>query len=63
MASERQYWINTISLDHVTLGVEGEFTQANHGSPYNLKRMQKGDGIVFYSPKETMDERRIQATN
>ncbi len=46
-----KYWINTVSKDHVMRGVEGGFTQANHGSPYNLKRMSKGDYIVFYSPK------------
>jgi predicted RNA-binding protein len=55
MSNRRHYWLNTISLDHVKLGVESGFTQANHGSPYNLKRMQKGDGIVFYSPKQAMD--------
>lgn len=32
-------------------GVEGDFTQANHGSQRNLKRLQKGDYIVFYSSK------------
>jgi hypothetical protein len=46
-----KFWINTIARDHVMKGVEGRFTQANHGSPRNLKRMQKGDLIVFYSGK------------
>jgi predicted RNA-binding protein len=55
MSNQRHFWLNTISLNHVKLGVEGGFTQANHGSPYNLKRMQKGDGIVFYSPREKMN--------
>ncbi len=32
-------------------GVNGGFTQANHGKPTLLKRLQKGDWIVFYSPK------------
>ena len=45
------YWINTVSRDHVMVGVSGGFTQANHGSPHNLKRMKRGDGLVFYSPK------------
>jgi predicted RNA-binding protein len=45
------YWINTISKDHVKLGVEGGFTQANHGKDTMLKRLKKGDWIVFYSPK------------
>jgi len=47
----KNYWINTISADHVLKGVEGGFTQANHGSPRNLTKLQKGDFIIFYSPK------------
>ena len=46
-----KYWINTVSKDHLQRGLEGGFTQANHGSPYNLKRMSRGDLIIFYSPK------------
>jgi hypothetical protein len=49
--STRNYWINTIAREHVMRGVAGGFTQANHGSPRNLKRLQKGDVIVFYSGK------------
>lgn len=45
------YWINTISRDHVMLGVEGGFTQAGHGKDTMLKRLKAGDWIVFYSPK------------
>lgn len=45
------FWINTVSLDHVMVGVEGNFTQANHGSPRNLQRMERGDWLAFYSPK------------
>ena len=44
-------WINTVSRDHVQRGVRGRFTQANHGKPHMLKKMAKGDWIVFYSPK------------
>jgi hypothetical protein len=46
-----KYWINTIAREHVMRGVEGGFTQANHGSPRNLKRIGKGDVMVFYSGK------------
>ncbi len=45
------YWINTISLDHVQRGVAGGFTQAGHGKAAGLKRLKKGDWIIFYSPK------------
>ncbi len=47
------YWINTISRDHVLLGIKGGFTQANHGRPHALRRLQNGDLIAFYSPRTT----------
>lgn len=48
-------WINTVSRDHVLQGVRGRFTQANHGKPNMLRRMAKGDFVVFYSPKTALD--------
>lgn len=44
-------WINTVSRDHVERGVRGRFTQANHGKPHMLRKMARGDWIVFYSPR------------
>lgn len=44
-------WINTVSLDHVLLGVEGGFTQAGHGKSTGLRRLARGDRIAFYSPR------------
>lgn len=44
-------WINTVSRDHVERGVEGRFTQANHGKPHMLRKMERGDWIIFYSPR------------
>ncbi|MFB9313656.1 EVE domain-containing protein [Nocardioides plantarum] len=49
-----RYWVNTISLDHVLLGVEGGFTQADHGADTRLRRLRHGDGIAFYSPRTAM---------
>jgi hypothetical protein len=49
-------WINTVSRDHVQQGVRGRFTQANHGKPHMLRRMAKGDWVVFYSPKTAIDD-------
>ncbi len=46
-----RYWINTVSLDHVLLGVEGGFTQADHGRDTRLRRLSRGDGLAFYSPR------------
>lgn len=44
-------WINTVSRDHVERGVRGRFTQANHGKPHMLRKMSRGDWIIFYSPR------------
>lgn len=46
-----RYWINVVSRDHVMRGVHGGFTQANHGKQWALRKMSRGDWIVFYSPK------------
>lgn len=46
-----KYWINVVSRDHVQCGVAGGFTQANHGKPWALRKMRRGDWLVFYSPK------------
>ena len=50
------YWINTISRDHVQAGVEGGFTQADHGKSTKLSRLKKGDYLVFYSPKTQLKD-------
>jgi EVE domain len=49
-------WVNTISRDHVQLGVAGGFTQAGHGKASGLKRLSAGDLLVFYSPKTSLNE-------
>ncbi len=46
--------MNTVSLEHVQLGVEGGFTQADHGRSTRLKRLRRGDWLVFYSPRTAM---------
>ena len=56
------YWINTVSRDHVHLGMEGGFTQANHGRPTMLRRLRRDDLIAFYSPRTSYpDGDRLQA--
>ncbi|MGE5377527.1 MAG: EVE domain-containing protein [Bacteroidota bacterium] len=52
----KKYWIIVASRDHVQRGVEGSFMQANHGKASALKRMQAGDGILYYSSKEIYGE-------
>ena len=44
-------WINTISRDHVLIGVNGRFTQATHGRSTALRRLAPGDLVAFYSPR------------
>jgi hypothetical protein len=46
-----RYWINTVSRDHVGIGVADGFTQANHGRDTGLRRLARGDLVVFYSPR------------
>ncbi|MEI7769322.1 MAG: EVE domain-containing protein [Chloroflexales bacterium] len=46
-----RFWINTVSRNHVQLGVAGGFTQADHGRPTRLRQLQRGDWLVFYSPR------------
>jgi EVE domain len=45
------YWINTVSRDHVLVGMGGGFTQSNHGRATALRRLKQGDLIAFYSPR------------
>jgi hypothetical protein len=51
-----KYWINTITKEHVLGGIEGGFTQANHGSDRVLKKLQNGDAMLFYSGKNSFDD-------
>ncbi|NGP89499.1 EVE domain-containing protein [Fodinibius halophilus] len=47
------YWIIVASKDHVIAGQQGGFCQACHGKKWPLKKMSSGDGVLFYSSKET----------
>jgi len=48
---ERQFWIGVVSREHVLRGVAGGFAQLGHGKSAPLKRMQAGDGFIYYSPR------------
>ena len=50
-----RYWIGVVSRSHVSRGVLGGFAQLCHGKAAPLKRMKKGDWLVYYSPKEDME--------
>jgi hypothetical protein len=49
--SERNFWIGVASRSHVELGVRGGFAQLNHGKKAPLRRLEAGDGLVYYSPR------------
>lgn len=54
MERETKYWIIAASKDHVKNGIAAGIAQACHGKSSPLKRMRKGDFIIFYSGKQTM---------
>ena len=49
-----RYWVGVASRDHVRSAVEGGFCQLNHGKEAPLKRIARGDRILYYSPREAM---------
>ena len=49
-----KYWLGVVSKDHVLKGVDGQFAQVCHGKEGPLKRLKKGDWLVYYSPKQSM---------
>ena len=52
-----KYWIGVASREHVIRGVEGGFVMLNHGKKAPLDRMNGGDVIFFYSPKEKLTDK------
>lgn len=51
-----KYWVSVASKDHVTSGINEGIAQTCHGKPAPLKRMQKGDFLIYYSGKQTMEK-------
>lgn len=49
-----RYWIIVASKDHAKSGMAAGIAQACHGKYSPLKRMKKGDMVIFYSGKETI---------
>lgn len=49
-----KYWVIVASKDHVKAGITAGIAQACHGKVAPLKRMRKGDFVLFYSGKQTM---------
>ena len=49
------FWIGVAGRDHVLLGVQGGFCQLGHGKAAPLQRLEPGDRIIYYSPRERID--------
>lgn len=49
-----RYWIAAVSREHAERGVQGGFIQVCHGKQTPLKRMKKGDFLLVYSSKVSM---------
>lgn len=47
-------WLGVVSRAHVRRGVAGQFAQLCHGKAAPLRRMQRGDWLVYYSPSVEM---------
>src|SRR6185369_15456590 len=46
-------WVGVASREHVQIGLEGGFAQFCHGKVGPARRPRRGDGVVYYSAKET----------
>ncbi len=51
-----KYWIIVASKDHVKNGIAQGIAQSCHGKASPLKRMHKGDFIIYYSGKQVMGQ-------
>jgi predicted RNA-binding protein len=50
-----KYWIAAVSKEHTMRGIAGSFMQVCHGKQAPLKRMKKGDYLLVYSSKISME--------
>ncbi|MBS0289033.1 MAG: EVE domain-containing protein [Proteobacteria bacterium] len=53
----QQFWIGTVSKEHVLRGKAEGFAQVCHGKEAPLKRMQVNDLLLYYSPTEKFGEK------
>lgn len=56
------HWIAVAAAEHVARGRDGGFMQVCHGKAAPLRRIQPGDGVVYYSPTQSFGGKdRLQA--
>ena len=56
MNREIKYWVIVASKDHVKRGIAEGIAQTCHGKSGPLKRMKKGDFVIYYSGKLTFGQ-------
>jgi hypothetical protein len=54
-------WLGVVSRAHVRTGVSGGFAQLCHGKAQPLRRMRRGDWLVYYSPTIEMGGAALRA--
>ena len=52
-----KFWLGTVSKEHVLRAVAGGFCQVCHGKAAPLNRMRRGDWLLYYSPKISLQGR------
>ena len=52
---ERKFWIGVASKEHVANGIKLGISQICHGKSAPAKRLQKGDYVIYYSSKVTIE--------
>ena len=52
-----KYWVAVVSKEHVLNGIDWGIMQVCHGKKAPLKRINKGDFIIFYSSKYRMKDK------
>lgn len=54
MTERANYWLGVASRDHVLRGVEDGFCQLGHGKEAPIRRLETGDWLAYYSPKNEL---------
>ncbi|OSQ44166.1 EVE domain-containing protein [Thalassospira sp. MCCC 1A01428] len=50
-----RYWMGVACARHARAGRDGGFAQLGHGKQSAISGLQKGDWIIYYSPREEID--------
>lgn len=56
-----RYWLGVVQRDHVRDAVRLGIGQLNHGSRDDISRLGEADGLVYYSPRDTIDGEPLKA--